>query len=119
MTTIAAYHGTSTNYEGTPAPRTCINGLTGIFFTESESDAWDFAEMLTQGADDGAYRVFAATIDLEGAEDLTGEEWDDAGHWEIVEAAAASDAPVIILPNMSGVSEREILVRWTNRITWA
>ena len=114
MTTITAYHGTGTNYEGTPSPNTDINGLTGIFFTESESDAWYFAEMNTQGSNDGMERVFTATIDLSDAEDLSEMEDQD----EIVAAANASTAPVIILPDMSGVSEREILVVSMSAIRW-
>ena len=114
MTTITGYHGTGTDYEGTPSVRTDINGLTGIFFTESESDAWYFAEMSTEGSNDGMERVFTATIDLSKAEDLS--EMED--HDGIVEAAAASTAPVIILPNMSGVSDREILVVNLSVITW-
>ena len=114
MTTITGYHGTGTEYEGTPNLRTDINGLTGIFFTESESDAWYFAEMNTEGSDDGMERVFTAEIDLSNVEDLS--EMDDQD--EILEAAAASIAPVIILPDMSGVSEREILVVSTSAIKW-
>ena len=115
MTTITAYHGTGADYEGNPSIRTDINGLTGIFFTESADDAWYFAEANTEGRDDGEARVFTAEIDLSEAEDLSDM---DADHWDIIEAAAASSAPVIILPDLSGVSEREILVKATSRITW-
>ena len=115
MTTITGYHGTGADYEGTPSTRTDINGLTGIFFTESESDAWYFAAMNTEGSNDGMERVFTATIDLSNAEDLSGMDDQD----NIIEAAAASTAPVIILPDMSGVSEREILVVSASAIRWA
>ena len=37
---------------------------------------------------------------------------------EILDAADASDAAVVILPDMSGVSEREILVKRESAITW-
>ena len=115
MTTITGYHGTGTDYEGTPSVHTDINGLTGIFFTEIEADAWYFAGMNTEGSDDGTERVFIATIDISGAEDLSEMEDQD----EIIAAAAASIAPVIILPDLSGVSEREILVVSTSAIQWA
>ena len=115
MTTITGYHGTGTDYEGTPSVRTDINGLTGIFFTESETDAGYFAEMNTEGSDDGMARVFTATIDISEAEDLSDLEDQD----EIIAAAYASISPVIILPNLSGVSEREILVISTSAIRWA
>ena len=115
MTTITGHHGTGTDYEGTPSVRTDVNGLTGIFFTESESDAWYFAGMNTEGSDDEMERVFTATIDMTEAEDLSHMEDQD----EIIAAAAASIAPVIILPDMSGVSEREILVISTSAIQWA
>ena len=114
MTTITAHHGTGTDYEGTPSVRTDVYGLTGIFFTESESDAWHFAEANTEGSNDGCERVFTATIDLTDAEDLTDLEDQD----EIIEAASASAAPVIILPDMSGVSDRQILVVSPRVITW-
>ena len=115
MTTITGYHGTGTDYEGTPSIRTDINGLTGIFLTESETDAQYFADMNTEVNDDGMERVFTATIDLTNAEDLSDLEDQD----EIIAAAAASTASVIILPAMSGVSEREILVVSTSAIRWA
>ena len=71
--------------------------------------------MNTEGSDDGMDRVFTATIDISEAEDLSDMEDQD----EILDAAAASKAPVIILPDMSGVSEREILVVSTSAIRWA
>lgn len=115
MATITAHHGTSADFEGTPSLRTDVNGLTGIFLTESEDDAWYFAEANTEGSDDGIARVFTGEVDLSEAEDLSEM---DADHDEIIEAAAASTAPVIILPDLSGVSEREILVKANSCITW-
>ena len=114
MTTITGYHGTGTDFEGTPSIRTDINGLAGIFLTESETDAWYFAGMSTEGSDDGMERVFTATINMNGAEDLSEMEDQD----EIISAALASPAPVIILPDLSGVSDREILVVNTSAIQW-
>jgi hypothetical protein len=112
---ITAYHGTASEYNGYPTRRTDVNGLTGIFFTESFEDAEYFAEANTEGSDDGMARVFTAEIDMSEAEDLSDM---DADHDEIVAAAYASDAPVVILPDMSGVSEREILVKATSVIAW-
>ena len=66
---------------------TDVYGFTGIFFTESETDAWAFAGANTEGANDGMERVFIATIDLSEAEDLIEMEDQD----EIIEAAAASN----------------------------
>ena len=59
-------------------------------------------------------RVFTVEIDLTDAEDLTDM---DADHWDII-AAAAGRASVIILPDMSGVSDREIPVTDHSVITW-
>lgn len=112
---ITAFHGTASDYQGTPSPRTDVNGLTGIFFTETEADAWYFAEANTEGGADGEARVFTAEVDMTDAEDLTEM---DADHWDIIDAAIASRAPVIILPDLSGVSDREILVTNTSVITW-
>ena len=113
--TITAHHGTGTDYTGYPIRQTDVNGLTGIFFTESYADAEYFADANTEGSDDDETRVFTAAIDLTDAEDLTEM---DADHWDIIDAAIASRAPVVILPDMSGVSDREILVTDTSVITW-
>lgn len=117
MTTV--FHGTQTKYSGTPEAQTDVNGLTGIFFTEDEGDAEYFAEQLTEGSQDGDRRVFTAEIDLTSAYDLATEaEYNGLEHDEIIERALASSADIIILPDMSGVSEREILVTWATVINW-
>ena len=111
---IIGHHGTSSDFEGYPTPQTDIYGLTGIFFTESRDDADYFAEMNTEGTSDGPRRVFTAMIDMTDVEDLSHMEEQD----EIIDAANKSTASVIILPDMSGVSEREILVVRTRAISW-
>ena len=115
MTAITAHHGTASDYTGYPARMTDVNGLIGIFFTESVEDAEYFAAANTEGRDDGMPRVFTAEIDLTDVEDLSEM---DAEHDEIVAAAIASIASVVILPDMSGVSEREILVTNASAIRW-
>ena len=117
MTTV--HHGTQTTYSGTPTAQTDVNGLTGIFFTEDEGDAEYFAESMTEGNQDGDMRIFTAKIDLSDAYDLATETEDEGlEHDEIIERALASSAAIIILPDMSGVSEREILITWPTVINW-
>ena len=112
---VSVFHGTSSEFTGTPTPQTDINGLTGIFFTESEADAQYFAEANTEGSDDGEARVFSGSIDLTDAEDLSEM---DAEQDQIIEAAYNSNAAIIILPDLSGVSDREILVKRASLVTW-
>jgi hypothetical protein len=117
--TTTVFHGTQTTYSGTPTEQTDVYGLTGIFFTEDADDAETFADGSTQGSMDGDLRVFAAEIDLTGAYDLAAEADDEClEHEDIIERALASSADIIILPDMSGVSEREILVTWPSVINW-
>ena len=117
MTTI--FHGTQTKFSGTPTTQTDVYGLTGIYFTEDRDDAEYFADQMTEGQQDGDLRVFAAEIDLTDAYDLATEaEEDGLEHDEIIERAQSSSADIIILPDMSGVSEREILVTWPTIIDW-
>ena len=113
--TVVAFHGTSADFDGTPNMRTDVYGLTGIYFTEDEDVAMDFAEANTERASDGDARTFAATIDLTNADDLSDMEGE---HWDIVKAAYESNAPVVILPDMSGTGNREILVRDPFAIEW-
>ena len=112
---VTAYHGTATEFVGYPTPQTDVYGFTGVFLTECEADAAYFASMNTEGSDDGVERVFTATVDLTGAVDLTDLDGDTEA---IVAAYLAVDAPVYILPDMSGVSEREILVADTRALVW-
>jgi hypothetical protein len=58
---------------------------------------------------------FTAEIDLSDAEDLSEM---DVDHWDLIEAAASSQASVVILPDLSGVSDREFLVKRTGGIRW-
>ena len=112
---ITAYHGTAAEFAGAPSPQTDVYGFHGIFLTESYEDAEYFASMNTEGGNDGEERVYTANVDLTGAADLTELDGDQD---EIVAAYLAIDAPVYILPDMSGVSEREILVADTRCISW-
>ena len=113
------HHGTQTTYTGYPTEQTDIYGLTGIFFTEDADDAETFAEGSTQGSMDEDLRIFTAEVDLSDAYDLATEsDEENLEHDEIVERALGSNANVIILPDMSGVSEREILVTRTSIINW-
>ena len=113
--TITAFHGTAAEFAGTPTIQTDVYGFRGIFLTESFEDAEYFASMNTEGGNDGEERVFTATVDLTDALDLTDLDGDQD---EIVAAYLATDAPVYILPDMSGVSEREILVADYSVIAW-
>ena len=115
METIIVHHGTSADFEGNPTMMTDINGLTGVFFTENYEDAEYFAEANTEGNSEGEPRVYTATIDMTDAEDLSAM---DADHWDIIETAQNSNAPVVIFPDLSGVSAREILVTRMCVISW-
>lgn len=113
--TTTVYHGTGTDYTGYPDLRTDVYGFHGVFLTESEGDAWMFAEGSTEGANDGMNRVFTGEVELDGVLDLTNADMDTD---ELVEAVENSGADVVILPDLSGVSEREILVRSRRAIEW-
>ena len=108
---LVLYHGTGTAFQGTPSPQTDVYGNRGVFLTDSYEDGRYFAEANTEGRDDGNHRVFAARVDMSNVEDLSGLPDEGYDHNEILERSAQSSADVVILPDMSGVSEREILVK--------
>ena len=116
---VTAYHGTSTGFEGYPSPQSDIYGFNGIFLTEDEGDAWDFAEGNTEGRDDQLTRVFSAKVDLANAVDLT--ELEGEGDEFIafaIEAIDEADADVAMLPDLSGMQRREILVVNPTALEW-
>lgn len=112
---VRAFHGTDTPYDGYPTRQTDVYGFTGIFLTEDKSDAWHFAELATEGRRGGRERVYAADVDLTGALDLTGV--DDVE--DLVRLASDTDAAVVILPDLSGTSNREILVKDSDALRWS
>ena len=112
--TLRVYHGTSAEFDGYPQMRVDGYGILGIFTTESEADAWYFAD--THHKDDEAIaRVYAGEVSLQDVEDLTDL---DADHWDIVGRIADSTAAVVIAPDMSGVSDREIIIKNPIAIKW-
>jgi len=116
MATITAYHGTVTDYDGFPQAHTCSWGLHGIYLSEVKKVAKSFAELSAQCRNDGRPRIFEARVDISDALDLSATEMDIE---ELIDTANNSDAPVIILPDLTGTGEREILVvnplaaKWT------
>ena len=116
MTTITAYHGTSADYGGFPhpVPQTDVYGFYGIFLADSLSDAFAFAEL---SPDDyhGDPRVYVAELDMSDALDMSDS---DGETWDLVDVAMDSDARVVILPDLSGVCRRELLVKDKDAIVW-
>ena len=115
---IKVYHGTSAAFEGFPSARTTVYGLTGVYLTESIEDAWAFAGARFCGYDDEKPRVFEAMLSVEDGDvlDLSEVEFDDES--ELHDAASESGASVVIFPDMSGITEREILVKRPSMLNW-
>ena len=102
MATIIAHHGTVHRLRRNPQRPHGHKRPDWIFFTESETDAWYFAGMPVPTAATTRWKGFSPPPStLTEAEDLSEMERPR----QIIAAAAASTAPVIILPDMSGVSE--------------
>jgi hypothetical protein len=91
-----------------------IYGFIGIFMVDDVDDAWAFAEMNTEGQDDADYRVYAGKVDLDDALDLT--DMDDMD--DLLDAVEDAYEDVILLPDLSGVCDREILVRSSSAVRW-
>ena len=97
--TITLYHGTSTDFQGSPAPMTDVYGLRGVYMTDSRSDAETFGEGNTEGAMDGELRVYKAQVDLRSVDDLSAKmDSGEIDYDDIIPAAEASRADVVILP---------------------
>ena len=117
---MTLFHGTSTEFSGTPTSKTDINGLRGIFMTALKADAILFAEARTEGDNNGTPRIFEALVskkaEIYDISDISWEE--DWEHDDIISEAEKSSADIVILPDMSGMGEIEYLVKNTSAVKW-